>query len=444
MSKSKKRKIWWVVGVSFSVVLFFAYLFGLGSGLTLNRELAKARADGFPVEPEDIFTKPVPNDVDNAATFYEQMVLLTEPSGEEYEAQSRQGLALRWGYTDYEREKVLAYLEANADLTRLTEEAAKRPTWWAGKDWSNPATVILPELRLSRNASKVLASRALLSLEKGDVRAALDDLQRILTIASHMEDAGFSIGHLVAYSGRNTYFSAVELMTTYPSADSEFFRGVLKQVEDWPTSTDWTDVLRLEAYTAVWVPQNFEEMKESFVLWEPKDGLPEDEQAWEAMSYRIPRTRSNAALIALEHWKDVLDTYDPNSTDPMTWARGVDARNVTDTGFWHASEVLAMYFSSHIESAFGAGISDSARREVLRSSLIALLAKRDGRDYLADGLLTDPWTQNDLIFNEMADGFILYSVGQNGIDDGGNNINNDIVFTFPRQREPAPTDFYFD
>jgi len=446
MSSERKRKIWWLVSVSASVVFFFAYLAGIDSQIKLNRALDDARANGFPVDPEDIFTKPVPKDEDNAAIFYEQMVQLEEPTGYDYEVQSRHGDAHRTGYTDFDREKVLAYLKANSELIELAEKATEKPDYWADKDWTNPVTVTLQELKLSKDASKAFASRALFALESGDVSAALDDLQRILTIARHMENAGFTIVHLVAFSDRLIYYNAVELMSVFPAADEEFFRGVLEQLAQWPTSTNWTEVLRLEAYTSVWIPQNIYEPDSGHMNFlESNDGWPQDDYDWERLSWQIPRTRSNAALLALEHWTEVLDTYDPSSPDPLTWARGIDAKTVTGSGFWHGSEVLAMNFVVPLESAIGAGISDSARREVLQSSIIALLAKRSGRDYASDGLLTDPWTKSDLQFIKTTDSFLIYSVGQNGIDDGGDKLkDNDIVFEFPLSRKPAPAGYYYN
>lgn len=444
MSSKKKRKIWWVVGGSLSIVLFVAYALGTFSSIALNRELAEARSAGFPVEPEDLFLEPAPKDEDNAARFYEQMVELPEPSGKEYEIQGSHHLAVLSGYSDFDRDQVQSYFAANSQLIRLAESASDRPGFFMNKDWSNPVTVLFPELAKSKHVSKLFASRATLRQEEGDVEGALTDLGRILVIAEHMQASGHIIGQLVAIADRRIYAKAVETMASFPTANEQFYTGVLAQLDQWPTRVDWTQALRLEAYSSVWIPRNldsfFDEYYDSGVF---DSGWPEDESDWEMLSWRLPKTRNDAASLSLEYWTHVLETYDPDSIDPMTWARGIDARMPSGSGFWRASEALVIWFSLDLEPAIRSGISDSANREVLASSLVAILAYRQSNDYLASGLRTDPWSGADLIFKEVGNGFMLYSIGQNGIDDGGDRErSNDIVFEYPRARAPAPANYY--
>ena len=445
MEKKRGRRIWWVVGVSFSIVLFVGYLLGMVSSIALNRELAAAQAAGFPVDPQDLYLDPAPIDEDNAAPLYEQMADVPTPDGDGYWHQTQHYDALLAGYDDFDRELARGYLDAKSELFLLAEKAAALPHYRPNKDWSNPVAVVLPEFATAKHVSKALVARAILSMEDGDVQSALDDLHRVLLISNHMDGVELAIGHLVAFAIRSIYSTAVERMVAFPEADEVFLQGVLSQLQEWPTSTDWTQALRFEAYYCVWIPQHLDEVEDEgyYISWDWEDGLPDDPRDWARVSWRLPKTRIDAARLSLEHWIEVLDTYDPNSNDPMSWARGTAARMPTGTGFWHGSEALATENVYPMDGAIGSGIRDSARREVLKSSLKVLLAMRRMSNDPFEEISIDPWTGTSLLFQETRDGFKIYSVGQTGSYDGGEKQRvMDAVFEYPRKREPAPPDYY--
>lgn len=445
MERKRSRKIWWLVGVSFSIVLFAAYLLGTVSSIALNRELAGAQAAGFPVEPEDLYLDPAPTDEDNAALVFEQMAEVPTPDGDDYWHQTQHYDALFAGYDDFDRELARGYMDAKSELLLLAERAAVLPQYRPDKDWSNPVAVVLPEFSIANKVTRALVARAMLSMEDGDVRSALDDLHKVLLISNHMDDSGPLIGHLVAFAARGHYSAAVERMVTFPEADVAFLQGVLSQLEDWPTSTDWTQTLRFEAYYCVWIPQHLDKADDQGynVSWDWEDGLPDDPRDWARVSWRLPKTRIDAARLSLEHWIEVLDTYDPNSNDPTSWARGIAVRMPTGTGFWHGSEALATEHVYPMESAIGSGIRDSARREVLKSSLTVLLAMRHTSSDPFEEIGIDPWTGTSMLFKETKDGFMIYSVGQNRSDDGGERQRDkDTVFEYPIKRSSAPPDYY--
>ena len=444
MEKKRSRKIWWVVAVSSAIVLFIAYLLGVVSSIALDRELAAAQAAGFPVDPQDLYLDPAPRDEDNAAMLYLQMIDVSTPEGDDYWNQTRHFDALFAGYDDFDRELAREYLDARSELLTLVERAAILPHYRPDKDWSNPVALVLPELQIARQTSKALVARAMLSLEDGDVEAALADLHRVLLISNHMADIEIIIGHFVASSIRSIYSRGVELMVTFPEADEAFLRGVLSHIDDWPASVDWTQALRCEAYSGVWTMQHLEELQEIYgVKWEWEDGAPKDARDWASVSYHLPKTRFDAARLSLKHWINVLDSYDPSSSDAMSWARGIDAKLPTGSGFWHGSEMLVSDQAYPIEAAIEVGIRMSAAREVLKSTLEVLLAmRRTSTDPLED-IGIDPWTGTSLLFKKTADGFKIYSVGRNGSDDGGARERaRDIVFEYPIMRRPAPPDYY--
>lgn len=73
-----------------------------------------------------------------------------------------------------------------------------------------------------------------------------------------------------------------------------------------------------------------------------------------------------------------------------------------------------------------------ARRLATLAGLRTLLAGRPGRWAPDAGGLLDPYTGKELLCRELADGFVIYSVGPDGEDDGGDGLT-DISFRAMRQ-----------
>ena len=92
-----------------------------------------------------------------------------------------------------------------------------------------------------------------------------------------------------------------------------------------------------------------------------------------------------------------------------------------------------------LETVFEAKVQDSAARAVLESALRAILAGDDDPGSL---MLEDPWTRSALIYRPTADGFNVYSVGKDGVDDEGKRIRDrltdrwDIFFEYPKPIVP--------
>lgn len=445
--KKKKRRIWWLVAAALGVLLVVGFVFDPFGSMGLKEELARARAAGFPVEPEDIFLDPAPRDEDNAALVFDEIVdIVASTSAFSYEKELHVRAVVA-GYDDFDIELVDKYFKDNAEVFLLAERAAALPAYRAEKDWSNPWEILLPEFAVSKQITRALAARAMLSLDEGDVEAALTDLRRILQIANRMEDSAFLIGNLVAIANRMIYASTVEKMAAFPEANDIFLAGVVSQLRYWPEKADWTQAMRTEAHSAVWAPQNFPEIEGAIgPSWTWRDGFPSHESDWEDVSWRMRSTRMKAARLGLLHWTDILNSYDPDDDDPIGWARRMDARLPTGSGFWKGAEVLAYIITYELEGVATSEVRMRARREVLKSSLEALLAMRNGAQDPFKNLGLDPFTGASLLYKKTKDGFLIYSVDQDGVDDGGLAVrtsgHSDIVFEYPKKRQPAPPDFY--
>jgi hypothetical protein len=109
------------------------------------------------------------------------------------------------------------------------------------------------------------------------------------------------------------------------------------------------------------------------------------------------------------------------------------------------ADVLAPVFIG-MASALG---ESEARKNVLLCAIDLLDAKRKSGSFPAKGLnnapyWTDPLTEHPMIYHPTKAGFIVYSVGRDGVDDGGkprprsySGGNYDLPFKYPLADEPV-------
>lgn len=439
LRSKKKRKIWWMVGVSLSIVLFVAYALGTFSSIALNRELAEARAAGFPVEPEDVFTDPPPEDAENAALLFELMaveeertILLVQPLGREAFIDYISGRA------QYDVDRVVSYLGKHDALLTLAEQASALPSYRADIDWSNPVYGNVTDFSAVKLAVRLLIGRAMIAQDNADHESALADLERILQLSNRVRQSGTMLGQWAALSLGQNYFRSVQLIVAHDSVDNDFVRKLLVQLEKWPDRPDLSQCFRIGAYAGVWSPTHIEEIDSIFPRWDWGDGLPKTDKDWEAFAWTLPTIQAEATQIALEYWQNVLATYDKDSDDLVAWAARIDTLRPKGSGYSGGAESLAGVRIYPLHSFIESVVENNSRKAVIVSSLREIL-RESGET--ADVLETDQWTGNALVHKLTPTGFTIYSVGSDGIDDGGQAYRNstsdrmDIVFEYPKLRE---------
>jgi len=172
----------------------------------------------------------------------------------------------------------------------------------------------------------------------------------------------------------------------------------------------------------------------------------------------MPITGASRSVIAdayeahsLSFWRRVFAAVSRTPDDPMATYVAFKAVNDAEEALsigkdgkakptYEWDELLAPFFSGAEEKV----VRNEAQRH-LRRTLIALLAYRQHEGHLPATLAdlsppapSDPYIRQPLHYRRTEKGFVLYSVGTNLIDDGGNakparkgELPPDIVTTFP-------------
>jgi hypothetical protein len=298
---------------------------------------------------------------------------------------------------------------------------------------------MLPELAPASIAARLLFCRALLHVQAGERSAALEDLRLALTLAQQVESTGIEMAVAIAISIRSAYFRVAQLIASDPKFDQELLDGMLGLMPLMPDEVDLTSPLREMAYSSVWSLRNVGRLpEEGFPKpWRMSEGIPGETGEWERFAWTMPRVRAEATLLGLEYWSEVLGTYDKDDPDVLAWARRVSTKAPRGSGFSQAAEVLADALTPRILNLASNAQEQAAQSRVLESAL-RVFAQR-GRD-VEEALLSDPFSSSKLRYKKTPDGFLVYSLGADGTDEGGRALRTpgsdrvDIVFQYPYKR----------
>jgi len=182
--------------LSLSLIGAYAVWSG-GSSKRMEREVAALRAAGEPTELLDFREAVIEDDEQNGAVFLREAAASIDEKTKAFKKYDPRefGLPLR----DNEVTLVRAVIGENRAAFDKVDAAIK----CKGVDWQvvlkSPAiSVLLPDLNQQRMLGQLVSTRALLNAHEGDHAAAMADIERLLFIARAVDRQQFLVGHMVA------------------------------------------------------------------------------------------------------------------------------------------------------------------------------------------------------------------------------------------------------
>ena len=406
---------------------------------TLPDEIRAAKQEGLPMTPGDLVRPIAVPDAQNAALLYSQIGgVNVYPKDDACLFAVLKGKA-----TDADRKAAQRLLAKAAPQLHLVEQAARLPDCDFRRNWSLGPALLLPEYAPMRDTARLLAAQAMLQSEAGHPEAAL----RTIQVGAHMAQNVAKEPTVIALLVR----LAIEAIMDHP------FRQIINRYADRP------DILRLAVQTEQEfgpTPDVRNALRGELVMCRTMAGMLRTDEDLSSITakLRIPITGSPRSVIAdayeahsLSFWRRVFAAGKRTQGDPMAtyvaFKAVDDAEEAMETDkdgkkkpTYEWSDLLSPFFAGAAEKA----VHNEAQRR-LRRTLVALLAYRHREGHfpatlalLSPAAPSDPYISRPLHFRRADRGFLLYSVGPNLTDDGGNakpakkgDLPLDIAITFP-------------
>jgi hypothetical protein len=406
---------------------------------TLPSEIKAAKQEGLPMTPADLVRPVAVPDARNGALLYAQIATMKdEPTDEPWFIAVMKDKA-----TDADREATRRLLAKAAPQLHLVAQAAMLPDCDFHRNWSLGPSLLLPEFAPMRQTARLLALQAMLQSEAGQPEAALDTIR----VGAHM----------ARMVGKEPTVISLLVSIAIEAIMDRVFQRVVERYADRP------DILRLAAQTEQKfgpTPDVRNALRGEVVMCRTMVGMlrKDEDLSFINANLRVPLTGAPSSVVAdtyeahsLAFWRRVFAAVNRTPGDPMAtyiaFKAVDDAQDAMEAGSdrkpkptYEWSELLCPFYAGAAEKV----VRNEAQRS-LRRTLFALLSyrQREGHFPATLALLSppapaDPYIHQPLHYRRTAKGFLLYSVGSNLIDDGGNakpakkgELPPDIVTAFP-------------
>jgi hypothetical protein len=392
------------------------------SGIALENRLQAIRDAGDPVSMGDLARSPIPAD-DNAATFLRRAETGVNTIQMElaafYEANKD---ADRAQLGPAEIETLRKVLDAHRDTVALLEQAAACPDYDPQLDYTLASSEFLEEmLRLASNkaALRILDHQATVLLHEGRSDDAARTALGMLGLSRKFEQNPLLVGHMMTTACRWLSCAVTNhVLRSGPISDA--VRDALDaELAKQDPMAALARALKTERAYGVLAIQDL--------------GLG---RIWPARGFW-----NGTVVYYLDVMGEQIGWAESRPIRPQDWASQVPRPNNPWTGM---TDVLQPAIQVARDADYRAvatlrclGILNTITRLEQSGATIAELADLK----LPEQLTTDPFTGHRLILKRKPEGWLIYSVGLNGQDDGGQfDKELDVGLGPVAKREPSPTD----
>jgi hypothetical protein len=385
--------------------------------------------------------RPVADETLNAATFYHKAARVFEGVPEDISELLRKQYD---EFTPEQKQLVEKWLTDNQEILEMVVAGTQRPYYWrtyANKHkqkTSEMISILLPHFNGFVNLARTLTMRARLRAEQGRYEEAFNDVKSCYRFGRHLKGEKFFIEQLTALS--------IEMMAT------QTLRDILSEHR--------IDAARLAA-----LQKDYEQMiaDENFVLGLAAEKLSLYDEIQRCFTAEVkggghlyiqrireiaePFSWSGADSWLITNFVHVLFTH-PNKQQTLTAASKfydyiqeatlktpaqIRKEQIDIDKELHrlaSSNVLFSIFLPGFERIIEYSYQNKADVQATLSIIAILRYKQDTGGYpesleqlISDAYLKelpmDPYTYEPLVYRRTSDNFILYSLGDNFVDDGG-------------------------
>lgn len=326
----------------------------------------------------------------------------------------------RWSRTSSLDAKGIAamdqFLASKSNHLAAIREALKRPQYRARYDFKKGLLMLMPNLSHMKREAQLFQLNALQAMQRGDNAQAIKSIEQIAKIGHCLDEDPTLIGQLVRIAVFNiTINTAERLLSLQSLSQSELAR--LEEV-----------VLSLDARSGLKRSLLSERITGMGVYQYPSDQLSDFPMPPSFRLLALTGLRSADLRLMAETYAQLIQI----SEDPKFAQSSKFAATVQEAAA-RADRIPPKVMSALMLPALEKSADKFARIEALRRcSVVAIKIERRTAhtttspemqerflQSLPNNLGLDPFTGKPLLWKETPSGFVVYSVGTNRHDDGG-------------------------
>ena len=383
---------------------------GVDSGM-----YGRAAALGMPLEPEDLVPNPPIPPEENAAP------LMIEAATQIVGLNIDGRLVLRRARGTETEKKLARYELEKAEAALLVaKQAADRPRCYIERDWAMGVFLRMPELGNFKKIVQMLSARAILAAEAGDIQAAVVDLETAFSVAHHAGQEPHLISMLLRISCEVITLRAIEVIADEAREPAVLDR-LRRVVEDHQQPIIIFDNIRGEVTMAAAIARNLENADELKRLSDNLDSPDTTSPRQIVRSGAPANARVRAQLnLYLKHWEPIFelgeDARDNRKLDPVLRKMDETSENLQSPNDIF-SAILLPVFSQAVDAEIKLGATTTATLAYL--DVLEHRLRTGSLPASLPGDYPDPFSDGALKYRVEGDGFRIWSIGPDKVDDGG-------------------------
>lgn len=431
------RRLGAVTAVGVLLLCLASLVMNVIAGRALERELTAIRARGEPLTLREAAPPEIPATENAALVYAEAFRLLGRTDAvnlpdREILRRKEQEKALQAFLTADEASaravlapQVRAFLIEAAPALARARVAAAMPRCRFPVNWEDGAGALFPHYAPLRLLAKLLAAHAITATQTGQVDAAMADLTAVAQIARHMGEP-LLIGQLVQYACLVHTMSALERLLEGGTLNETQCRRLDALLAEMELHEPFERAMQTERCLGMWAfdfarrdPAKLSQLMgtgvEAVPLFLPrlwlvgKPLLKLDEVCYlRQMGQRIALAGERRP-IGRRGWAEEPPRLPQYAVVTRVFlpifARAVERRDETLARLGLARWALALHRYQQETGSYPAAAEAAAQT-------------------LGGGLPNDPFTNRAFHYRRQGNGYLLYSVGANGRDDGGRGVND--------------------
>lgn len=382
--------------------------------LSLTEALAAAKREGLTTDWRELKMKPVPAERNAALIFVEADKAYQKLPQSQRDAD---GLLLVAAQKTGALALARPVLERQSALLKLAEKAAALPGYSMERDWSKGLSTPFPEYAVARQMARLLTVRALLASEAGKPLEALADIEHATQIGRHIGSEPTLIAMLVHIACASlTDRSFIKILQRHGEK-----AGVLSAAHKvnlaFGPAPDLRFSFRSELPSQIMGVANMRQGKPFLADDEkPDDGSKE----MIAIVKNSPQIATDWETSTVWYWRRVYQELTRN--EPLTLAARMEAL-LAPLAKRHSRSDYFVLILAPVMSQAAVKVQHWNAQKVLREAMLSLLEARlkTGAFPEKPTLPGDPFDDEPLRYRREGKGFTLYSLGENGKDNGGSD-----------------------
>jgi hypothetical protein len=396
----------------------------------LARQRAAARREGIPLTLREFQRASPPPELDAAPIYIQLTRLLKQSPLDKGLEASALRIGFRYRYTPEDVAAARKLLAQRQDVMTLVHQATDRPQCVFHRDWMLGAALLRPEYTPARAGARLLKIESFLLALDGHYAEAIANQARGLRIASHIAQDGTLLAYLVGISCEAIALAGMQDVIFLSGTDPDVMDRVRATIADNRPTYSLRRALQGEVMMQVGLmhqcrqlgPQTIFSLSgdhsqaEAKKLAEPWEDLPAGRRYWKLLA---DAAEADMLCKMRKAFAVIQRPYFERMKLAQPWLESLGDRSMGLIGIFGA--VMLPVLDIPDEKAMHARAEEDA---VMAGAAVLSYRARNGAwpdrlDEVLPRLPLDPFTLRPLRYRRDGDGFVIYSLGPSGVDDGG-------------------------